>query len=96
MQSALKEYLRRSGVGWMLDHEELILGWTSVVGEAIASQTRVTAFRDGVLQIAVYSNTLKVELEQFAKQELLRHLREVLQDVRIRDLRFQLRTRPSE
>lgn len=65
--------------------------WKRTAGPDIASRTRVTAFKAGVLHVAVGNSPLLGELVGFHKEGLLAALREGRSDVRIEDVRFKLR-----
>ncbi|MBX3440065.1 MAG: DUF721 domain-containing protein [Planctomycetaceae bacterium] len=66
--------------------------WREVAGDFIAGQTRVQRITNGSLHIAVSSSALLQELESFHKWSLLERLKNEHADLRIRDLKFSLRS----
>lgn len=75
--------------GWGRKSERVRLeqAWAAVVGGA-ATDTRLGAFRRGVLEVEVRSGVLMQELAQFRKRPLLAALRTALPGVTVADLRF--------
>lgn len=95
LKEPLKQYLKETGVGWMLKHRDLVELWIAAAGPDIAADTRVRGFRAGVLHVEVYSPARKAELEQFGGATLVRALGEAMPDVPLRRIRFHLAERPS-
>lgn len=91
----LKRYLKKSGVGWMLNHADIVESWTQLVGEGIARQTRVRGFRAGTLHVDIFSPVLKAEIEQFQADSLVSILQEANPTLGIRRVRLHLAERPA-
>ena len=70
---ALEGFLQQSGLSAALKYPEIHEVWTSVVGEALAEHSRVSAFRRGVLEIAVDSSALLNDI-QFHQAAILRDI----------------------
>jgi len=94
LKDPLKRFLKTSGVGWMLKHQDLVAFWAEAAGDAIAADTRVRGLRGGVLHVDVYSPARKAELEQFGGATLVRVLSEHMPAASIRSIRFHLAERP--
>ncbi len=75
--------------GWGRRSERVRLEqvWATVAGPA-ATDTRLGAFRRGVLEVEVRTGVLMQELAQFQKRSLLAALRQALPGITIADLRF--------
>ncbi len=75
--------------GWGRKSERVRLEsvWAEVAGKD-AANTRLGAFRRGVLEIEVRGSVLMQELAQFRKRQLLAVLRQALPGVTITDLKF--------
>ncbi len=91
LSHALSEVIARRGLARVLGNEQLQATWKEVAGEKVFRQTRVTAIRNGVMQIAVSNAALLSELAGFEKQSLLTDLQEKHPELRIRDLKFRLK-----
>ncbi len=87
----LSEILSRlfTARGWGRNQERLRLeqAWAEVAGE-FAAQTRVRAFRRGVLEVEVGNAALFQELVGFHKRKMLEHLKRKLTGVPLKDLKF--------
>lgn len=70
---ALERFLETSGISTALKYPKIHEVWRSVVGDALAEHTRVSAFRRGVLEIAVDSSALLNDI-QFHRAALLRDI----------------------
>lgn len=88
----LSEVLARlfTARGWGRKSERVRLesAWADAVGPQLAPETRVGAFRRGVMEIEVRNGVLIQELAQFQKRQLLTALRERLPGMTITDLKF--------
>lgn len=75
--------------GWGRRSERVRLeqAWAAAAGPA-AADTRLGAFRRGVLEVEVRTGVLMQELAQFQKRTLLARLRQALPGVTVADLRF--------
>ena len=76
--------------GWGRKQDRLRLeqAWVVAAGPEAAANTRVGAFRRGVLEIEVVGAVLMQELTHFRKRPVLEKLREQLPSVTVSDLRF--------
>lgn len=76
--------------GWGRKSERVRVeaAWADAVGVQLAPETRVGAFRRGVMEVEVRSGVLIQELAQFQKRKLLTALRERLPGMTITDLKF--------
>ena len=76
------------GWGRKTERVRLEAAWADAVGPETAPDTRVGAFRRGVLEVEVRSGVLMQELAQFRKRPLLAALRLRLPGTTITDLKF--------
>lgn len=83
---ALKGLARVDGV------KQLQEIWCTVVGREIERKTTVTEFNRGVLNVAVNNSALLGELNGFHKQRLLNELQQKCGHLKIRDIKFRLKT----
>jgi predicted nucleic acid-binding Zn ribbon protein len=76
--------------GWGRKSERVRLetAWAEAAGPQAAADTRVGAFRRGVLEIEVRNGVQLQELAQFHKRRLLAALRAALPGVTLTDLKF--------
>ena len=82
--------MQKLGLKERLRETEVIEAWSSIVGEFIAAHSAPVSLREGVLYIRVLQPSLHYELEQIAKAEVLRKLKQRFGSKTIRDLRFRL------
>ena len=68
--------------------EALGTAWREIAGEATARHSRVTAYREGSVEVTVDSAALLQELSSFRKTELLAALSVRMTSITVRDLRF--------
>jgi predicted nucleic acid-binding Zn ribbon protein len=64
--------------------------WSSIVGEFIAAHSARVALREHILYVHVLQPSLQYELEQIAKTEIFRKLKQSLGGKTIRDIRFRV------
>jgi hypothetical protein len=87
----LSEILSRlfTARGWGRSQERLRLerAWAEVAGDFVP-QTRVGAFRRGVLEIEVGNATLFQELVGFHKRRMLEQMKRKLTGIPLKDLKF--------
>ena len=83
---ALRGYAREQGSAQL---QEV---WDAVAGADVARQTRVTGISRGVLQVGVGNASLLGELAGFHKTLFLKSLQERHPELRIRDLKFRLKS----
>lgn len=76
--------------GWGRKQDRLRLeqAWAIAVGPEASGNTRVGAFKRGVLEIEVVGAVLMQELAHFRKKPVLEKLRQQLPGVTVSDLRF--------
>lgn len=76
--------------GWGRKQDRLRLeqAWAAAAGPEAAANSRVGAFKRGVLEIEVVGAVLMQELAHFRKKPVLEKLREQLPGVTVSDLRF--------
>jgi predicted nucleic acid-binding Zn ribbon protein len=86
----LPALMQKLGLKERLRETEVIEAWSSIVGEFIAAHSAPVSLREGVLYIRVLQPSLHYELEQIAKAEVLRKLKQRFGSKTIRDLRFRL------
>ena len=63
--------------------------WRAAAGERLASCTRATAIRRGVLEVLVENSTMVQEIN-FQKKALINRLAELLPEENIRDVKFRV------
>ena len=92
LSHALAELVALRGLARVGGNAQLELAWSEVAGEKLAVQTKVLGIKNGVLQIGVSNAPLLAELTSFHKSFLLQALQEQYTGVRVRDLRFRLKS----
>ena len=90
LSQALSELITLRGYARVMGNAQLQAAWTDVAGPQIASQTRASAIKRGVLQVGVAHAPLLAELVSFHKATLLKGLQANHADLKIRDLKFKL------
>ncbi|MBN1256601.1 MAG: DUF721 domain-containing protein [Planctomycetes bacterium] len=95
LDSSLKAFLKKSGVGWMLRNQDVIELWQQAAGEEIASKTRIRGCRNGTLHVDVFSPALRAEFEQFSGESLLRALQEIAPEIAVHKIKFHLAEKPT-
>lgn len=88
----LSELIARKGLARVHGVEQLQQAWRTVAGNEMGSQTRVMELTRGVLNIGVGSSALFSELAGFHKPALLEQLQLQFAHLKIRDLKFRLKT----
>src|SRR5438876_10282796 len=86
----LPALMQKLGLKERLRESEVIEAWSSIVGEFIAAHSAPVALREGTLYVRVLQPSLHYELEQIAKAQILRKLKQRFGTKTIRDLRFRL------
>jgi len=84
---ALKGFLRSNGLEALLKYPKLTRKWREVVGPEVAAQSRVQAFRHGVVEIAVASSSLKNDLA-FSRRSILSRLKREIKKPYISGISF--------
>ncbi|HID23785.1 MAG TPA: DUF721 domain-containing protein [Planctomycetaceae bacterium] len=91
VSQALSELIVRRGWSRSAGDRQLQEVWEEAAGAKLSQRTRVLGMRDGVLRVGVAHAALLSELESFHKRDILKRIRAVRPDFRIRDLKFLLR-----
>jgi len=86
----LARYMRTSGLGEKLRSREIYDSWPEVAGAEVDKHTRVVGFSGCVLHVEVDSPPWLHMLSTFKKPELLTGLRQALNGVRVRDIKFRI------
>ena len=86
----LPKLMQRLGLRERLHETEVLDAWSKIVGDFIAAHSSPVALREGVLYVRVLQPALHYELEQVAKTDIVRKLRQRFGGKIIRDLRFRL------
>ena len=86
----LPALMQKLGLKERLRESEVIEAWSSIVGEFIAAHSAPVALREGTLYVRVLQPSLHYELEQIAKMQILRKLKQRFGGKTIRELRFRL------
>ena len=80
----------RLAFGRPASESEVMEAWSKIVGDFIAAHSSPVALREGVLYVRVLQPTLHYELEQVAKIDILRKLKQRFGAKIIRDVRFRV------
>ena len=64
--------------------------WPEIIGEKLASMTKVVSFENGILLIKVKSSTLLSLFSQHEKKKLIKKIQEKLINITIRDIIFRI------
>src|SRR2546423_11762712 len=85
----LPRLMQRLGLKERLHETEVQEAWSKIVGDFIAAHSAPVALREGILYVRVLQPALHYELEQIAKIDILRKLKqrfggEIIRDVRVR------------
>ncbi len=81
-----KRFYEKSKFGGLVD------AWRDVVGEALAGQTSITSYSQGLLKVEVDSPVLLQELAGFLTPVLLQQMRSTEAGRDVAEIRFCLRT----
>jgi predicted nucleic acid-binding Zn ribbon protein len=82
--------MQRLGLKERLHETEVMEAWAKIVGEFIAAHSAPVALREGILYVRVLQPALHYELEQIARADILRKLRQRFGGKIIRDVRFRV------
>ena len=88
----LSRWLRKNRVAERSKEEGIFQYWKEIVGEEIASQTRVVKCAGGILTVEVASAPLLLELSGFYREGILESIRARPECGGIHDLRFRAGT----
>src|SRR5205814_9612054 len=86
----LPNLMQRLGLRERLHETEVAEAWSKIVGEFIAAHSAPVALRDGILYVRVLQPALHYDLEQLAKMDILRKLKQRFGPKIIRDVRFRV------
>jgi predicted nucleic acid-binding Zn ribbon protein len=86
----LPKLMQRLGLKERLHETEVLEAWSKIVGDFIAAHSSPIALREGVLYVRVLQPALHYELEQIAKIDILRKLKQRFSGKVIRDIRFRV------
>src|SRR5437868_14440363 len=86
----LPALMQRLGLNERLHDSEVIEAWSSIVGEFIAAHSAPVALREGTLYVRVLQPSLHYELEQIAKAQILRKLKQRFGKKTVQDIRFRI------
>jgi predicted nucleic acid-binding Zn ribbon protein len=86
----LPKLMQRLGLKERLHEAEVLDVWSKIVGDFIAAHSAPVALREGVLYVRVLQPALHYELEQIAKIDILRKLKQRFGGKIIRDVRFRV------
>ena len=86
----LPKLMQRLGLKERLHETEVLEAWSKIVGDFIAAHSAPVALREGILYVRVLQPALHYELEQIAKIDILRKLKQRFGAKVIRDVRFRV------
>lgn len=89
----LPKLIALRGIGRIRGDRDLLEAWRTVAPDEVASGSRPTTIRNGVLTVVVTSSALLGEVVSFHKAGLLSRLKTQFPHLRIRDLKFKLQGR---
>lgn len=92
LSRAISELIAVRGLAHVRGDRQIASVWEQVAGPAIARRTKVLGVSRGVLSVGVASSALLNELVSFHKTSLLAALQNEHANLRIRDLRFRLKS----
>lgn len=92
LAQALARLIALRGLARVKGESQLQETWCQVAGERIAGHTKVLEIRRGVLHIGVANAPMMGELASFHKLTLLTKLQTDHADLKIKDLKFKLKT----
>ena len=95
LDRCLQEYLKTSGIEFLLKHPGLHLAWVATVGEQLAAHARVAGYSRGAIEIAVDSSSLMHEI-QFHRAALLADLQAQVKNPFISRIKFRVVSRWEE
>jgi hypothetical protein len=92
LAQALSRLIALRGLARVRGESQLQESWNKAAGERIAGHTRALEIRRGVLHIGVANAPMLGELASFHKVNILMKLQTDYPDLKIRDLKFKLKT----
>ena len=96
LAQALARLITLRGLARVKGEAQLQETWSLVAGERIAKHTKVLEIRRGVLHIGVFNAPMLGELASFHKLNLLTKLQTDHPNLKLRDLKFLLKTKIEE
>ena len=88
----LSELIALKGLARVQGTQQLQQAWQSAAGETIGKSSTVIGLSRGVLQIGVSNTGLLSEMASFHKQTLLETLQQQQPHLKIKELKFRLKT----
>ena len=88
----LSELIALKGLARLHGNEQLQQTWRTVAGDEIGRKSRVIELTRGVLHVSVGSSAVFNELAGFHKQTLLESLQQQFAHLKIREIKFKLKT----
>jgi predicted nucleic acid-binding Zn ribbon protein len=88
----ISEVITLRGLARVYGRQELQQAWQAVAGEEIGRRSRVMELTRGVLQVSIGSSAMFQELAGFHKQSLLENLKNNFAHLKIREIKFKLKT----
>lgn len=88
----LSELIAIKGLARVHGTEQLQQAWRAVAGDDIGCKSRVIELTRGVLNIGVSNSAVLNELAGFHKQALLEQLQQQFSHLKIREIKFRLKT----
>jgi predicted nucleic acid-binding Zn ribbon protein len=89
---AISEYITRRGFARVHGNAQLKNDWNKIVGERIASKTKVLGLSRGTLEIGVGNSALLQELASFHRPEFLSKIQAEYPAHNIKELKFKLKS----
>lgn len=88
----LSELIALKGLARVHGIEQLQQAWKTVAGDDVGRHSRVIELSRGVLQVGVSNSAVLNELAGFHKQVFLEQLQQQFSHLKIRDIKFRLKT----
>jgi len=92
VRKVLAELIALKGLARIHGTAQLQQAWQTVAGDEIGSKSRVLEFNRGVLSVGVSNSAVLNELAGFHKQTLLQQIQQQFAHLKIRDIKFRLKT----
>lgn len=92
VRKVLSELIALKGLARVHGTEQLQQAWRTVAGDEIGHKSRVLELTRGVLNVGVSNSALLNELAGFHKQALLEQLQQQFIHLKIREIKFRLKT----
>lgn len=86
--NVLKKLLKEKRFYQKSKYGALSNAWEEVVGEELASQTKIVAFKHGRVRVEVKSSVLMQELSGFMKDSILQELQQTSGGQDVSEIRF--------